>query len=399
MKRILIVDRYFYPDLQATAVLLTDLASHLSNHFAVEVMCGAPSKFQDEKSTLKLPAQLKVTQLPATNFNQHHLLGRLANYFSFLCCVPLAILFHARVDLILVQTTPPLLSFAVSLACRVKRIPYIYVCQDLFPFTAIKSGLIHESFLTQCLADLNRSAIRHASYVVALGRDMAKRLKTCGAQEEQIKVIPNWTDVTPKAGIERDNPFAKAQQLTGCFVVMHAGNFGYVQDFDFLLEVAEHLKEDTQIKIVLIGGGAVRGAVAGKAKEKGLSNVYFLPFQERTEVSLVLGSADLQVVSLKKGLSGYSVPSKTYAILACGKALLGAVEKDSEVAYLIEEAQGGLVTGGKTAEAVAEEIKQLKSEPHRIKTWEENVRRFAQKKNFREAAFEAYERLIREASA
>jgi len=53
---------------------------------------------------------------------------------------------------------------------------------------------------------------------------------------------------------------------------MHIGNFLYVKNHVFLVELAEQLK-DKQFRMVLIGDGPLREEIASSVKEKGLEEV------------------------------------------------------------------------------------------------------------------------------
>jgi GT2 family glycosyltransferase len=53
-------------------------------------------------------------------------------------------------------------------------------------------------------------------------------------------------------------------------------------------------------------------------------SVYFLPYQPREVLPQSLSSADLHVVGLARGLSGYVVPSRLYGIMAVGRPVVVA---------------------------------------------------------------------------
>ena len=60
-------------------------------------------------------------------------------------------------------------------------------------------------------------------------------------------------------------------------------------------------------------------------------------------LSLSLSAADVHVVGLARGLSGYVVPSRLYGILAAGKPVIVAAEASSETAKLVERVGCGIV--------------------------------------------------------
>src|SRR6185295_11061906 len=103
--KILLIDRYFHPDLQATSILLTDLAQNLAQDNKVHVLCGPASTFREAQNPIA--KQIKIHVVPSTEFDQRSIWGRLFNYASFLAMIPFAILFHPKVDVALIGTSPP----------------------------------------------------------------------------------------------------------------------------------------------------------------------------------------------------------------------------------------------------------------------------------------------------
>ena len=395
MLKVLLIDRYFYPDLQATSVLLTDLAEGLAEDFDIEILCGPPSEFRDLDNTKKFS---KVTTLPTFQLSKKSRMGRALNYISFLILAPLAVLFHAKTDVVVVQTTPPLLPFAASIACWLRRFSYVYVANDVFPETAIVSRQLKKGVFTTFLRRLNQCALKNAKCVIAIGRDMKEIFVEQEIPAEKIEAIPNWVKTTEIKPLPKNQAFLKAKGLMDFFVVMHAGNFGYLQDFNLLLEVAQLLIAEKKVKFVFVGDGATKENVVQKSKHIKLSNVLFLSFEPRRALSEVLASADIHVVSLKHGLAGYSVPSKTYSFLASGRPIIGLLEEKSESARLIREANCGVVMENARAQEVADQIKRLMAQPNQLLEWGKSARAYIEKKDPREFAFNKYREVFLKAA-
>jgi glycosyltransferase involved in cell wall biosynthesis len=137
--------------------------------------------------------------------------------------------------------------------------------------------------------------------------------------------------------VPRDNAFSRAHRLGDKFVVMHSGNVGLSQNLDTLLDAAALLRAERGIVFVIVGDGAKRPGLEARAAAERLDNVRFLPFQPKCSLSESFGSADVFVVSLKRGLAGCIVPSKLYGILAAGRPYIAAVEETCELADRILE--------------------------------------------------------------
>jgi glycosyltransferase involved in cell wall biosynthesis len=91
----------------------------------------------------------------------------------------------------------------------------------------------------------------------------------------------------------------------------------------------------------------------------------FLPFQPRELMDQSYATADVSLVSLKRGLAGVIVPSKVYNILASGRPCIAAVEHDCEVADIIQRHECGFVVPPGDAAALRARILELASDRER----------------------------------
>jgi colanic acid biosynthesis glycosyl transferase WcaI len=143
-------------------------------------------------------------------------------------------------------------------------------------------------------------------------------------------------------------------------VVMHSGNVGLSQHLDMLLDAAAKLRDERDIVIAIVGDGASKAALQRRATRERLDNVRFLPYQDRSSLSDSLGAADLHLVTLRDGLSGYIVPSKVYGILAAGKPYVAAVEAGAEPHRIAEEFDCGIRVEPGDVEALASAIRTMR---------------------------------------
>jgi colanic acid biosynthesis glycosyl transferase WcaI len=193
---------------------------------------------------------------------------------------------------------------------------------------------------------------------------MARRLvELKGVPSRKIAVIHNWADRAVIRPEPKANPFAEAHGLAASFVVLHSGNLGLSQGLDAVLLAAGRLRDLHDLVVVFQGDGVKRETLVARARELGLGNVRFLPYVAKEHLRYAFAAADLQLVSLRRGLAGFIVPSKLYGILASARPYVAAVEADSEVARLTERSGGGLVVPPENPEALAQAIRRLHAEP------------------------------------
>ena len=112
----------------------------------------------------------------------------------------------------------------------------------------------------------------------------------------------------------------------------------------------------------IVGDGASKASLQADVAARGLTNVAFLPFQDREDLSESLGAADVHLVGLRRGLAGAIVPSKVYGILAAGKPYLAAVEPETEPALIAEEYGCGMRVDPGDPRALADGVLAMRDE-------------------------------------
>jgi colanic acid biosynthesis glycosyl transferase WcaI len=176
-------------------------------------------------------------------------------------------------------------------------------------------------------------------------------------------LIYDWADTQAIRPLPRANSFAAEQGLSNQFVLLYAGNIGLSQGLESILDAARMIDEQSDISFVFVGDGTGRNALVEKAKSYQLKNVRFIPFQPRERVSEVFASADISLVSLKKGSGSGSLPSKTFSIMASERPIIASVDPDSDTWDLIQRSGCGVCIRPDSPELIIDAIQMLKKDP------------------------------------
>jgi colanic acid biosynthesis glycosyl transferase WcaI len=284
-------------------------------------------------------------------------------YFASACLAALRV---RRADVVVAMTDPPIIGLAARLAARRSGAKFVFLCEDVFPEVTALLDDFRSEVVDSMLRRISRYLLGRADAIVALGETMKERLVSGkGADPARITVIHNWADCAAVSPGAKDNAFARAHGLHDRFVVMHAGNIGLSQSFDVIVDAAERLRAQDGIRFVLVGDGSRRAALERDVAARGLANVTFLPYQSRERMGESYAAADVFLVTLKPGLSGYIVPSKIYTILASGRPYIAAVEADSEVVQITRDHGCGITVAPGDGVAMADAILQLAADPAR----------------------------------
>ena len=352
--RLLVLNQYYEPGVEATGRLLAQLCSGLADDFEVTVVTGT---LPNASAGRERREGVDVIRVRSTAFARRRLWLRALNYGTFLAQSLRVATRAERPDAVLAMTDPPVIGAVALLVARRFRAPLVVISQDVFPETAVRLGRIDNRLVLRLLQMLVGWYLRNGDRVVAIGETMRARLVAKGAPPGRVVVIPNWVDTRALIPSARRNDWASATGLAHGFVVMHSGNVGYAQDLDSLVRAATRLRELEDLTIAIIGDGAHRGQLVALARSLAADRVRFLPYQPREMLPDSLSAADVHIVGLAAGLAGYVVPSRLYGILAVARPVICAADAESEVAQLVERVGCGVVIQPGRPDLLAEAIR------------------------------------------
>jgi colanic acid biosynthesis glycosyl transferase WcaI len=264
--------------------------------------------------------------------------------------------------------------------------------QDVFPDAAIRTGVITNGLVIRLARALERWTYRVSSAVTVLSDDLRDNVsaKLPRRSRGRVEVIPNFVDVEAITPCDRSTTYRAELGLGDGPVVMYAGNVGFSQSLELIVEAARALPQAT---FVINGSGSARAAL--EAMAAGQANVVFGDFQPADRLAEVLGTADLHVVPLHAGLGSVSVPSKTYSILAAGRPILASIDPETEVQRILETSGAGVAVPPDDPEAFIDGIRKLLADPERLESMGLRGREFVENGVSPRAVAESYVDLIR----
>jgi colanic acid biosynthesis glycosyl transferase WcaI len=303
---------------------------------------------------------IAIIRVPLYPSHDGSALGRAANYLSFAASAALlGSLLVKRADVMYVYHPPATVGLAACVISLVRRIPFVYDIQDLWPDTLASTGMVNSGRLLGLVQYACSVIYRRAARIAVLSPGFQARLVERGVPANKLEVIYNWCDETSirAAGSSclQGDPFGMA----GRFNVVFAGTMGKAQALDAVLEAARLIKDTlARVQLVFVGGGIEVEKLKMKAAAQGLSNVRFLPRMPMGEIGSLLALADVLLVHLRDDpLFEITVPSKTQAYMAAGRPILMAVRGDA--AALVERGGAGVVCRPEDPESIAAAIGQL----------------------------------------
>jgi colanic acid biosynthesis glycosyl transferase WcaI len=376
MRRLIFVNRFFFPDFSATSQLLSDLAFHLAaGGREVHVVTSAQIYDAPRAPRASLPAfeavnGVQVHRVPTTRFGRVSLIGRSFDYLTFYRSAWRRLVALARPgDLIVAETDPPLLSVAVMSAARRSGAGFINWLQDLYPEVAVALSVpLLRGPAAQQLARWRDRSLQAAEANVVVGDLMAEKLVALGVAPGRIHVIANWcNDAELRPVPPAENSLRCAWGVQDKFVFGYSGNLGRAHEFATILAAAARLRDDARFVFLMIGGGRRYEELRNAVEDKGLTGAFhFLPYQPRDTLAQSLGVSDAHWVSLNPKLEGLIVPSKFYGIAAAGRPIVMIGDPDGELGRLVAAHRCGYVVKPGDADALVAALLRLANEPETV---------------------------------
>jgi glycosyltransferase involved in cell wall biosynthesis len=368
-KNLLIYAHYYYPDVASTGQILTELAEGLADDFNVTVICTVPSYtgvIEDRYKTQRFYEEeingVKVLRIRVPEFKKSNTLSRIRNIMSYYFGALSATKQVGPQDLIYTISQPPLLGGILGVyGKRKKRAKLVYNIQDFNPEQMEAVSFVKNKAMAALMRKIDNRSCKRADKVIVVGRDMVETLKKRFPNKmPSYAHINNWInedEIVPlPADNERVQAFKKQYGLDGKFIIMYSGNIGLYYDLLEIQKIMGEFADQEDVRFVFVGQGSVLDEMKDYCRANKLSNMVFIPYQNKEDLVYSLNAGDVHLVVNAKGIKGVSVPSKIYGVMAAGKPVLGILEKGSEARIIVEESDCGVVVDPEDYDAIRKTI-------------------------------------------
>lgn len=405
--KILLLPAYFYPEQAASSYLGDNIRQAMcESGCALELYAPMPTRgiskeVREEYKKRKLEhwhdGRLEIHRFSMYGEGKNPILRALRYVFCW-CAQFWKGLRAKDIDLIYLASTPPIQGVLGGLLKKIKKVPFVYNLQDIFPDSLAGTGLAKKDGLLWKIGRvIENFTYRNADKIIVISEDFKRNIMAKGVSEEKIVVVYNWVDEEAVKHVPREeNKLFDAYGLDRKkFYITYSGNIGLTQNMDMLLEVAKELEtEEPDIQFVLIGEGAYKKRVQEIIAEKNIGNVALLPFQPYEDISHVFSLGDAGLVISKPGVGENSVPSKTWSILSASRPVLANFD-ENELKSIVAENECGIFTKAGDKEAFKQAILDLYHDREHCEQLGRNGREFILKNLTRAVGTQKYVDVIK----
>ena len=322
--------------------------------------------------------------------------------------------YSKNVDVMFLASTPPYQGLLGATVKKLRKIPFVYNLQDIFPDSLVGTGLAKkDGLLWEIGRVIENTTYRNADKIIVISQDFKRNIMAKGVPEEKIEVIYNWVDQNAVVDVPREQN--KLFDMYGLdrskFYITYNGNIGLTQNMEMLTEVAYEFEEEglSDIHFVLTGNGAywdtLVSTLRGLRKEYLVTapdgteaitfgNITLLPFQPYEDISHVFSLGDVSLVISKPGVGENSVPSKTWSIMSASRPVLANFD-ENELKTIISDNNCGIFTKAGDKDAFKEAILYLYKNPDKCREYGQNGRKFVMENLTKEVGTQKYVDVIR----
>ncbi len=362
--RIFVVTAGFYPDNYHINQMVQDISAR--GH-QVTVLTGlpdyatgtVPAEYRGFKKSHECMGPVEVWRVP-TVARRKGAVMRFFSYLSFMITGGMFALFKKLppMDVIYVWGISPITAAvpAIMLKKRYKK-PLFFYCLDLWPesMKAFKVG--EKSPIFKAVYYLTRWIYRQFDRVAVTSKPFIDYIHTINKYPlEKITYLPQY-------GAEQYLTQDFTSLDNGIVDLLFAGNIGFVQDIDKIIEAAFLIRDLPGFHVHIVGDGSAKYQFEKLAKDKNLMDkITFhgrVPAGKMTEFYKLADACLLTLDGSSK--IGDTLPVKMQGYMAAGKPILAAINGAGR--EVVEESGCGLVVGAGDVPGLARIMKEFVQHP------------------------------------
>lgn len=288
-----------------------------------------------------------------------------------------------RPDVVISANMPLDAQAILQRAARQQQARFVFWLQDVYSvatrFVLRKKAKLLEWAGGAYFERLEKRLLQESDAIVCIAPGFAEYLGSWGIRGPKVHTIENWAPLAEVKPMARETAWAREQGAADRFCFMYSGTLGMKHRPELLLELAKHLQNRGDARLIVIAGGAGADWLAQKKHEVNSEVLKLLPFQPYERLSEVMASADVLITLLDSEAGAFAVPSKTLTYLCAGRALMVAAPAANEAARVVHRAKAGLVVSPDDPQAVIATAEQFLRDRDLVARCGQNGREYAER--------------------
>ena len=224
------------------------------------------------------------------------------------------------------------------------------IIRDIFPQWALDMGLMGRGLPYRFFKAIEKFQYSVADVIgVQTPANVAYMAAWAKKAGRQVEVLQNWLADAPDVGCSIS---VAGGPLAGRTIFVYAGNMGVAQGMGVLLDLAERLRNRTDIGFLFVGRGSDAQRLRAKASARGLGNVVFHDEIDPSEITGLYAQCHVGVVALDPRHKTHNIPGKFLSYMQSGLPVLASINPGNDLEGLILKENVGRVCTDHSAETL-----------------------------------------------
>lgn len=225
------------------------------------------------------------------------------------------------------------------------------IIRDIFPEWAVDMGLMGRGLPYRFFDAVARYQYSVADVIgVQTPGNKAYFEKWLRRPNRRLEVLQNWLGAPAKATC---SIVVNKTPLAGRKIFVYAGNMGVAQGMGILLDLAEKMKEYSNVGFLFVGRGSDAQQLREDASTRGLDNVLFHDEIDPDEIPGLYAQCHFGLVALDKRHRTHNIPGKFLTYMQSGLPVLASINPGNDLVELINKERVGCVVTDASADTLA----------------------------------------------
>jgi glycosyltransferase involved in cell wall biosynthesis len=265
-------------------------------------------------------------------------------------------------DVVLTTSTPLTVALPAIVSRWIAGCKVIFEVRDVWPDAAVDAGVLKNPALILLARFLEKAAYLSANHIVPLSDGMQHRIKAKGIDDSKMSMIPNCSDIAAFNPDINGHDLRAMYSAENKFIVFYAGSINLANNCEYLIAVAEILRQHSDIEFWIVGKGSRYDLLRFEIKKRDLLNVKLHGLQPKRLVPEYAAAADVGLVTfIPQPVYYENSPNKFFDYIAAGLPVL--FNRSTWLEDILTDYGNGIICDPHEPTTMADRILMLRDNP------------------------------------
>lgn len=337
----------------------------LNNNFDVHVLALSWEK-NDPKSSFEIENGINVLRINLPNFM--YKLGSMVKILFFQFYILYNYIRYMRKIKIkyIISSTPAFIFFVFPFFLKkiFNTINYM-ILWDFYPYCLESTKILKNNIIKNLFKYLEKISFYSYDIFGCMSNgnlNFFKEKYSILFKKRKVEILPIWAkdkEIFFLSEKEKKEFREKYNFTMNDFILIYGGAFSAVQELEKIVVLAEELKIEKNIKILMIGKGNEKERIKREINSKKLKNIYIYDFIPREDYEKLVSICDIGIVCLSSDMKVPSFPSKTLDYFKLKIPILAMVDEVTDYLDILKKNNMGIGMNGFSKDKLNILIKEL----------------------------------------